>query len=214
MTKLKYTALVPLLIGASHATIVNVANTASGEPTTLPIVDNAGNLLTDDFGQVWVGDFPDDKDFSDITTVLDGLRVFDESKPFTATFETNGGIMNGLVFQEPSGDTADLTDTGRSVYVIVQKTGHGGVDEFAVWRSDVEFVPDTETGLEGSSSAFVRPGNGELLVGSEVTDVTVNITGPGELTYANGVALAPIPEPSTSVLAALAGLGLVARRRR
>lgn len=215
--QLYFAILMLILAGRSAATIVAATNTASGEPATLPIVDRDFELLTADRGHVAVGSYSPDKDFSDLTMALDGFRLFGTPQPFSSIFETNGGIMIGLNFFEPSDQTADLTDERKSIFVVIGKgETFASSTEIAVWRSDAVFFPDTEDGLEGRSAAFVRTGNGELLVGTPVTDVTVEIPAApgGKVTYANGIGLVAIPEPSTGVLLALACLGLANRRRR
>jgi hypothetical protein len=218
MQKQLYFAILMLfLAGRLAATIVAAGNFTNGEPVTLPIVDQNSDLLTGDRGYVAVGSFSPDKDFSDLTMVLDGFRLFGTPQPFGATFETNGGIMNGRSFFEPSDQTGDLTNERKSIFVVIGKgESFATSTEIAVWRSDAVFFPDTEDGLEGRSAAFVRTGNGELLVGTPVTDVTVEIPAApgGEVTYANGIGLVAIPEPSTGVLLALACLGLASHRRR
>jgi len=57
-------------------------------------------------------------------------------------------------------------------------------------------------------------GQGALRHGALVGETVGNFGGT-EVTFTNGIQLVDtVPEPSTSLLAALAGLGLVARRRR
>ena len=67
----------------------------------------------------------------------------------------------------------------------------------------------------GTVAADLATGAGAVLLGNS-GPVTVT-AGAGSIDYASSIGLVSevaIPEPSTSLLAALAGLGLVARRRR
>lgn len=208
------------LTGIASAFTVTVTNQTNVSPPDLPIFDNAGNPLAS--GSVGVGFFGSSTDVTgnstDFAALLGTFQQFGTTAAFTQGFVP--GLVNNVAppeFDVPIafGSTAD--PVGQNIFVVFGNAATlAASNELAVWQGNVLFGTDDAAG-NGGAAVSLETGLGTLLLG--------NSTGPVELGEANVVSFedgiqlvtidnAVVPEPSTGILAALAGLALVARRRR
>lgn len=218
--KLKLTLLCLVSsIGMASAYTVTVTNQSNFGTPDLPILDNVGNPITG--GSVAVGYFGSDDDISTNSTEFTTLlSLFNEYGMTTSvTPGAAAGLVNNVTPADwtvgvPSGTTGD--QVGQSVYVVF---GNGdslaNSDSLAIWKSTSIFGTEDDAG-NGGVAASLDSNLGTLLLGTSAgpTDLTA---GGGTISYADGIQLVSanaIPEPSTSLLAGLAGLALATRRRR
>ncbi len=208
--------LVP--IGAQAASQVTGLNFRLGgeNANATPVVNNVNERLPVSEGLGWaVGTFPADFDFESLSTTSDDLRVRD-------AFSQSGGdgLFNSAIpgffsatVQEVDPDGL-LSGTSGLYFVIANNTDVSMGTDFIVFRSDGNFPvqdPETNTG-SGTYSVFFE--SGELVYGTEVADIDVSGASAAFASFTNGVTFDAVPEPSTSLLAGLAGLVLAVRRRR
>lgn len=211
--------LIGLLPSIGSSFTVSVNNQAVFSDPSLPLVDNAGNLLSG--GVLGVGFFASDADVTnnatDFTALLNTFQEYGTSVGFTS------GAADGLLNVDtpanwnipvPPGSTDP--QVGQNVYVVIGNgTSLSSSTELAVWRSDQIFGTDDALGNGGLTVEF-ETGEGDLLLGTAngTTQVT---SGVGSITYSDGIRLttaSAIPEPSSAFLMGLAALGFAGRRRR
>ena len=212
---MKKTLLSSLILASSvvvssavtSATVRNFSSFTNG----LPTLDNTGTPIS---GSYAVGYFADDFDFlQDGTAVRDGFNIFGS--------ELNTFVFTGLIGTPNS--TSDTIDkdgsspfSGKDVYVLFGDQGtlaDSGL--FGVFKVAGQFQDENAADL-GTAAADVFPGNGEVVYGNVIAPLSQPPEN-GSLSFSQGlqlVAVGVIPEPSTGLLTALAGLALVARRRR
>lgn len=220
--KLKLTLLALMSsVGLVSAYTVTVTNQSTFGDPALPLTDNTNTPLAS--GTVAVGYFGSDADVTgnslDFTALLSGFTEYG-----APTSVAGKGATTGLLdLVTPANWTvavpSDSTDgqIGQNVYVVF---GNGDTLAssylLAVWKSGSVFGKEDDAG-NGGVAADLALGKGDLLLGdiNGPTDITA---GANTITYANRIGLVGanvvIPEPSTSLLAGLAGLALAFRRRR
>ena len=193
----------------------------SGADPDLPITDNLNMPLAS--GTVAVGFFASDEAVTgnrlDFSALLSGFTEYGTSSAFEPLSGISGLLNlvtpdNWAVTVAPEDDSPRI---GGNIYVII---GNGddlsSSDLLAVWKSDSLWGTDDAAG-NGGAAVGLAAGSGTLLIGDDniagqETDV---IVGANTFTFANRIGLVEaVPEPSTSLLAGLAGLGLAFRRRR
>jgi hypothetical protein len=205
-------------VGLVSAYTVTVTNQSTFGDPALPLTDNTNTPLAS--GTVAVGYFGSDADVIDnsldFAALLSGFTEYG-----TSTSIAGKGATTGLLdLVTPANWTvavpSNSTDgqIGQNVYVVF---GNGDTlsssDLLAVWKSGSVFGKEDDAG-NGGVAADLAFGKGDLLLGTinGPTDITA---GANTITYANRIGLVgAIPEPSTSLLAGLAGLALAIRRRR
>ncbi len=204
-------ATVGLFSGASAYT-VSFLNVASADNTAVPVVDNTGAPIALGSGFVAAGTFaaaPTSKEEVLLFTAFgDGNSAFSNSIGV-------GGFFDGNRSAPIPAGTTDAP-VGASVYLVI---GDGAdlasSTDFAVFDPGLVFGTENAVGAGAldiiiDSDALTAD---SLVYGTIATNVDLGIG----VTFDEGIQLgegAVIPEPSTSLLAALAGLALAARRRR
>ncbi len=200
----------------SSAYTLTVTNQGAFGDPDLPIVDNAGAPLSS--GSISVGFFGDDGDISgnamDFAALITSFTVYGTESALAA------GAAPGLTdmvtpanwsVAVPSDSVAD--QIGKNVYVIFGNAGTiGGSNQLAIWKSDSVFGTEDDAG-NGGTAVSLETGKGSLLLGRDTGATLIA----GAVTFSNTIGLVTadaVPEPSTSLLAALAGLALAVRRRR
>ncbi|MEN8680618.1 MAG: PEP-CTERM sorting domain-containing protein [Akkermansiaceae bacterium] len=204
-------ATVGLFSGASAYT-VSFLNIGAANETAVPILDNTGTPIALGSGYVATGTF------SALPT-----GVADVKANFTAFGDGTTDFSNGLsapgFFNKTRSASipAGTTDApvGQNVYLVI---GDGPTladsTDFVVFDPSAVFGTENAVGAGGIdiniNSDAVTPDS--VLWGTIVNNVD---TGLG-VTFTEGLQIGNtvVPEPSTSLLAALAGLALAARRRR
>jgi len=203
-----------VLTALSSGYTVSLQNFNAGDATAVPIVDNTGTPIPAGGGFIGAGTFATAPtsvtESRDITLFGSGLNGF-----------SNGlvgpdGVLAGFFsnsFSDPIPEGTTTPPVGERLYVVM---GNGATladsTQFAILDTGQTFGTENAAGSGGLdvilTSSSLNPE--ALAVGTvlESYDYT------GVATFDEAIQLAPIPEPSTSLLAALAGLGLVARRRR
>lgn len=204
-------ATVGLFSGASAYT-VSFLNVASADSTAVPVVDNTGAPIALGSGFVAAGTF------ASVPGSIDEVRSFTPFGDGNSAFSNSigvGGFFDGNRSAPIPAGTVDAP-VGASVYLVI---GDGAdlasSTEFAVFDPGLVFGTENAVGAGALDiiidSDALTPDS--LVYGNIITDVDLEIG----VTFAEGIQLsngAVIPEPSTSLLAALAGLALAARRRR
>ena len=218
--KLKTTLLLATSVAATHgATTVSLANFA-GASSGLAIVDNTGTPIAKADSLLQVGTF--NQAFADSLGGLDTLTsdqaVIDA---FTATGAGRGmtfdGLFNGSIESDSDGS---LGAAATPLYALITFTPAGAGPQAMVLNFGNTFPEQNAVGAAsvdlGRSIAL-----GDVVFGNTASTVPVimdsfppplqNDNFKQGLTFDVGDA---IPEPSTSLLAGLAGLALAVRRRR
>ena len=204
-------ATVGLFSGASAYT-VSFLNIAAADNTAVPVLDNTGAAIGLGSGFVAAGTF------ASVPGSIDEVRSFtpfgDGNSAFQNSVGAAGFFDNSRSAPIPQG-TVDAP-VGASVYLVM---GDGAdlasSTDFAVFDPGLVFGTENAVGA-GALDIVI---NSDTLTADSLvygTIVTNKDTGLG-LVFDEAIQLgegAVIPEPSTSLLAALAGLALAARRRR
>ena len=204
-------ATVGLFSGASAYT-VSFLNVASADSTAVPVVDNTGAPIALGSGFVAAGTF------ASVPGSIDEVRSFTPFGDGNSAFANNIGVGGFFDGNRSAPIPAGTTDApvGASVYLVI---GDGAdlasSTDFAVFDPGLVFGTENAVGAGALDiiidSDALTPDS--LVYGTIATDVDLGIG----VIFAEGIQLgegAVIPEPSTSLLAALAGLALAARRRR
>lgn len=206
-------------LGASYTLTNN-----KGPVNTNVLVDNMGAALT--AGTAYVGFFSAaDSVVQGYSTTADLIANF---QVFTAGTDGSGAIPSAAPAVAGSfttqGSGVDLTATnpfsGNNVYVLVI---HGSAEQALVVKFDAQFASSevtTTLNLEGSNTAGAGndtvTGATVLVGGFDLFSVDPNTGAPGgtdNAAFSLG-ALAPIPEPTSTMLLALGSFAFVVRRRR
>ena len=204
-------AAVGLFSGASAYT-VSFLNIAAADNTAVPVLDNTGVAIGLGSGFVAAGTF------ASVPGSIDEVRSFtpfgDGASAFQNSVGAAGFFDNSRSAPIPQGTTD--APVGASVYLVM---GDGAdlasSTDFAVFDPGLVFGTENAVGA-GALDIIITSDSltaDSLVYGTIVPNVD---TGLG-LVFDEAIQLgegAVIPEPSTSLLAALAGLALVARRRR
>jgi len=203
-------ATAALITCNAGAYTVSLQNFVGADATAVPIIDNAGNAIASGGGFIAAGTYA-----TAPTNAVEALELFSfgvVSNQLGAAFGgLDGFFTNSFVAPIPEGNTDP--PVGERLYVVwANQPALNSATEVAVFDTGLVFGTENAVGQGGLdviiTDAVLTPAN--LLVGSIATDLDLGVG----VTFSEGIQLAPIPEPSTSLLAALAGLGLVARRRR
>jgi len=212
----------PLILAASAvmaqgATQVTLQN-SSGSTIGYPIVDNTGTPIAVANSKFQVGTF--DQAFADTLGTLDTLTA---DQAVLAAFTPTGadgifaraGLFNSTI--SGADNTGALGAGSAPLYAVVTFTPAVGLPQALVFNFGSTFPVQ-----DGAGNAAVDFGRvitvGDIVFGNK-TLVAADVSGfPGPLQkdeFRQGFTFDDaIPEPSTSLLAGLAGLALVARRRR
>ena len=204
-------ATVGLFSGASAYT-VSFLNIAAADNTAVPVLDNNGAPIGLGSGFVAAGTF------ASVPGSIDEVRSFTPFGDGTSVFQNSVGAAgffdNSRSAPIPQGTTD--APVGASVYLVM---GDGAdlasSTDFAVFDPGLVFGTENAVGA-GALDILISSDTltaDSLVYGTIVPNVD---TGLG-LVFDEAIQLgegAVIPEPSTSLLAALAGLALAARRRR
>lgn len=208
--KIKYMLLAGFaLAGLANGQSVNVDNLAGFNlDEALPIFDNAGDPVVPSDLTISLGIFSGAP-----SADLAGFIPFSAE---TITNDSNGNFINGVInFSGPldgAGSAQDLGFVGRSIFVVLENSAG---DEIAIFESANNVngntpIPGGAT-LVGSTPVEISNSGGTLVVG----DLLSNVDVPGVAAFTNGIGLVPtIPEPSAALLAGLALVGGLVRRRR
>lgn len=198
---------------ATNVGLVNFAGAAGG----LPIVDNAGLPIDSGDLLLWTGTF--DSAFID---GIGDLNIDTDDQVVLDAFTASGTPVNAVPTNLPGLFNTSVTDAdnGNSlinepVYLVVQDTSAAGAQVMVI-DLNVTFPEQDATGAGAIPGSLLS--STDVLFGSTgwATDTTpLEALSPAFGTgFEEGISFDTIPEPSTTLLAALAGLGLVARRRR
>lgn len=117
----------------------------------------------------------------------------------------------------PLGNPGNDPRVGQNAYLVIGN-GTSILDStaFAVFRGGVIGTEDA-VGLGGLDIPITGPINaGDLLIGTLIDAPSIPLPGGGTFEFRQGIGLQviPVPEPSVSLLAGLAGLTLLIRRKR
>ena len=195
------------LSGSALAQSINIDNLAGFDLTeALPIFDNAGVAVLAGDLTISLGSFSGTPDAS-----LAGFTPFSTE---TITNDSNGNFINDVInFLGPTdgpGSAEDLGFVGNSIFVVLANSVG---DQVAVFESANTVVGNTlipnGPALIGTTPVEISNSGGTLVVGDLLTDVDA-----AGATFSNGIGLVTIPEPSAALLAGLALVGGLVRRRR
>ena len=217
--KKKYIILpILILIGNVHATTLstNVSNFEGvGDELTSVVLDNVGAQISSGFialGTFNVGN-------SVISSLTSSQSLSDAFFNISSTDAAgNFGSFGGTFQFTVDGDTDTVFDgaqsfSGLNAYIVIGNAANL-VDstQFLVWDSGVSF--DSALPLAGPTSLLLDTAVGTTVIGSE-TAFTFDLSGVGgSATEAAFSTAALVPEPSSTLLIGLAGIGMTLRRRR
>ena len=202
-------AILGLSVVSASAYDVSVRN-FTGATTGLPILDNAGNVLA--MGIVAVGTFPVGFDFNQpAANIIAGFQQFngDLMQPPLGAFP--GLFNNTLIDSIPESSVLlDAGFFGDTIYTIVGDATTVLADSsfIAVLSEGSVFGKEDMFGMGAISVDYV---NGSDIVYGDLIPGPISA---GPFTFGVGAKQVDIPEPSASLLAGLAGLALLIRRRR
>lgn len=216
--KLKVTtALIVSMVSANAATSVSLRNFFSASEG-LPLVDNSGAVipgaeLTFEAGTISEADL---LTIGGLDSTTDDAQVISFFTPATSATGTPGsanfaGLFNGSSDADDGGALGTATSP---LFILVSRTEGGSVTDVLLFNAGQAFpvqnAGNAAAGLEVRDASDVVFGGGVVPVQDD-SALPVPLQGG----FGSGLSFnSAIPEPSTSLLAALAGLGLVARRRR
>ena len=204
-------ATVGLFSGASAYT-VSFLNIAQADSTAVPVLDNTGAAIGLGSGFVAAGTF------ASVPGSIDEVRSFTPFGDGNSAFQNSVGAAGFFDNSRSAPIPAGTTDApvGASVYLVM---GDGAdlasSTDFAVFDPGLVFGTENAVGA-GALDIVITS---ETLTADSLvygTILTNRDTGLG-LVFEEAIQLGEgvvIPEPSTSLLAALAGLALAGRRRR
>lgn len=215
-------ALVP-----AHGFNISVTNAPSASPAAVPILDNTGTPIAQGSGYVASGTFSSlptsiaeiRTAFSPFGTPAAGQSTAFGGSPVNGLFDSTRGLT-----LRPPLDAGQTAIVGQAIYVVfgngadlASSTQFAVFDGQEVIGQDAENLaaPESEVSVQITDTTLTPE---RLLFGDLVTGVAAADSGL-PIDFNEGIRLSdgatpPIPEPSTSLLAALAGLALAARRRR
>jgi hypothetical protein len=205
-------ATVGLFSGASAYT-VSFLNVASADNTAVPVVDNTGAPIALGSGYVAAGTFTAVPGSADDVRSL--FAAFGDGNSAFSNSIGVGGFFDGNRSAPIPAGTTDVP-VGASVFLVIgDGSDLASSTDFAVFDPGLVFGTENAVGAGAldiiiDSDALTAD---SLVYGTISTNVDLGIG----VTFDEGIQLgegAVIPEPSTSLLAALAGLALAARRRR
>ncbi|MDB9742028.1 PEP-CTERM sorting domain-containing protein [Akkermansiaceae bacterium] len=147
---------------------------------------------------------------ADSLTVSEILDAYANNFTAITTNADNSGFTQEAIFQANSPDVDLNSWVDYNLYIIIGDTFSAIADSTAIALINTNFVIIEETLPVEYSGLFDSSMN--IIIGSldGTTPAQPNTGG----TFSNNLVLAAIPEPSSSFLIALAGLGLITRRKR
>jgi len=205
-------ATVGLFSGASAYT-VSFLNVAAADNTAVPVLDNTGAPIALGSGYVAAGTFTAVPGSADDVRSL--FAAFGDGNTAFSNSIGVGGFFDGNRSAPIPAGTTDVP-VGASVFLVIgDGSDLASSTDFAVYDPGLVFGTENAVGAGAldiiiDSDALTAD---SLVYGTIATNVDLGIG----VTFDEGIQLgegAVIPEPSTSLLAALAGLALAARRRR
>ena len=189
----------------------------AGDSETNVVLDNAGALIGSGFIALGVFDISN-SEISGLTStqdLSDAFFNFSSDGSFGSFFPDGGA---GAFQLTVTGDTDSLFDgvntfSGNNAYLVI---GNGETfassTEFLVWDSGVAF--DSVEPNTSPESLLLDVDTGTTVIGSNST-FTFDLSGfGGSATEAAFSTAALVPEPSSTLLIGLAGIGMTLRRRR
>lgn len=208
--KIKLAILASLVsASAGFGQTLSINNLAGFDFTSaLPIFDNSGAAIAASDLTITAGVFS-----SEANAELDGFIPFPSTGSITNN-NTGNFIDDALTFSGPAEGAGSLEDiggfVGESIFIVLESTA----GEIGIFESGNPVVGNTlvpgGSPFIGNTLVEISTDGGTVAVGTLIPDAEV----PGVGTFANGFGLVAIPEPSVSLLAGLALLGGLARRRR
>jgi len=217
--KLKLTLLAfATTMGLASAYTITVTNQSTFGDPSLPVVDNTGAPIATGF--VGVGFFASDSAVTDnardFTALLSGFNQYGSPAGLAGAGAAPGlfDLVSPANWTVAVPFTSTAPQIGKNIYVVF---GNGASlaesEQLGIWKSNNVFGKEDEAG-NGGTFADIATGQGALLLG---LSGGAQSFGGGAINYSDSIRLVAadgIPEPSTGLLAGLAGLALVARRRR
>ena len=205
-------ATVGLFSGASAYT-VSFLNVAAADNTAVPVLDNTGAPIALGSGYVAAGTFTAVPASAD--DVRSSFSAFGDGNSAFSNSIGVGGFFDGNRSAPIPQGTTDVP-VGASVFLVIgDGSDLASSTDFAIYDPGLVFGTENAVGA-GALDIIIDSDSltaDSLVYGNIVTNVD---TGIGVI-FDEGIQIGgevAIPEPSTSLLAALAGLALAARRRR
>lgn len=225
-------ALVLVAVGSAKAAVYSVTNNTGGAAAT-PIVNSTGNQLSGvvvaggsgagaystALGVAAIGYFTTlDLSLStlDKAGILGAFQQFGAATVFPNT--ASALFQRGLVTAQASGTVTGTEFSAKNIYLLVGSgaTTLAGATEFLILKTSTLFTDSQDasgTPLSVPVSGTAAGQIPQLLLGGYDNFQTRHSVADSTTTPAWNT-VAPVPEPSAAMLGLLAGLGLIARRRR
>ena len=195
---------------ATNVTLQNFSGVSAGNP----IVDNTGTPIDNSLSSWAVGTF--ETAFADglsgLDTVTDDQAVIDA---FTQSGDDGPLSINGLFNATVESDSGNAND-GAALYALVTYNAAAGVQALVF---DLGRAFPTQDGAGNASVDLGRLLTTDDVAFGNTNPVTADTSTlpPPFAGFTQGITFDAgdaIPEPSTGLLSLIAGLGLLARRRR
>ena len=200
------------LAAQSSAVIFNISNGGF----SVAFTDNSGVPLAEGSGVVAAGVFTGPVDIMTINSTFLGL--VNPADPTASTFAVNApngqdGVISGSIDGGPQGAVSPFVaatePATNNIFLVVGNESTLALStQFAVFDSGEQFTPDL--GSPTPDTIAFTPNEGSLVIGSIGEDVPLF----DGVVNATNFQLAAVPEPSSALLAGLALVGGLARRRR
>ena len=202
----KITTLFAFLTLPAFSFTVSINNTSSfGDPDYF-LTDSNGIALDNSFS-IQVGFFENDSDVTSFTgsnfaQLSNSFTTFASAQAISAP--ADGFTVNAFIESFNNGPSPVFT--GQNIYTLITSSDNS---QAGVIRFDELFGQEDDLG-NGDSFVAISSNASTILLGSEGGPITAQ-----GVTFSNTFQLAEaIPEPSSAALLGLAGLALVARRKR
>lgn len=197
---------------------ITVANLEGSNDTAVPIVDNTGAAIANGTGFIASGTFDVAPGAGPLTS-LAGFSPFGDGSTSFSGGPANGLFSNTRNLPLPLPGPGETNDplVGQDIFVVI-----GNGDSIAT--STLFAVIDGGAQIQNDQPAPAQEGAVEITIVNSFIDeanlingnLLENVVIDGvPVTFQEGIQLTPlIPEPSTTLLGLVAGLGFLVRRRR